>query len=241
MATVTLSQTSLPLNNKFALLEETDQLGNLPSLQSFATRPKNHSRFNSTDTFKSWSVVDSDEEGQDEDLEDDVYTWNPSTDAHGQEPSDLPPPLAVANLDDGFTGISKVLTVHNINSPAAVAMASQGSWLIKGKKIRKPAAAATVETAPHHHNDEEYNTVDTFDDDEDLDIGAEHYLSKSARAVNRRNIRNANARDRKLNEVISAGIPRVKKDYKEIREARWHSKAQKSTDAEYATSGTTRK
>ncbi|KAF9970595.1 hypothetical protein BGZ73_006661 [Actinomortierella ambigua] len=252
MATATLSQTPLPLNNKFALLEETDQLSDLPSLRSFAARPKNHSRLNSTDTLTSWSVVDSDDEQDhhDDDKDEALYTWSSP---NGQDTTELPPPLAVASLDDGFTGISKVLTVQSINGAAAAAVAPQGSWLIKGKKMKKAATAPlTTPTSQeqghlhkHDDNDHDYDDYDDDDDDVyafggDLDSGLEHELSKSARAVNRRNIRVASARDRKLSEVVSTGT-RSKMDYKEVREARWLSKAQKSTDNEYATSGTTRK
>ncbi|KAG0252659.1 hypothetical protein DFQ27_007932 [Actinomortierella ambigua] len=203
----------------------------------------------------SWSVVDSDDEQDlDDDKDEDLYTWCPSTDAHGNSTAELPPPLVVASLDDGFTGISKVLTVQNINGAAAVAMANQGSWLIKGKKMKKATATTgpAPKTAPqeqgclhchddydnHDHDDDSRN--DEYASDDDLDGGLEHELSKSARAVNRRNIRVANARGRKLEEVVDTGA-RSRMDYKEIREARWLSRAQKSTDADYAASGTTRK
>ncbi|CAO3567688.1 unnamed protein product [Mortierella alpina] len=223
--TTLISQTPIAVHNPFALLE---------SEHCAADRISADDELD----LSSWCVVNSpypsddeddedhdnndDDEDEDEDDEHDIiYHWRPSTDHSGAvegSNSILPAPLKLSLLSDGFTNISKVITVKSTNSVLASAPEQRGAWVVKMSKARQNHSS---KNPPPTVTDDNTEALDASraekrkdipersdDDDDDSDEGllymsmTEHELAKSSKASRLKNTRVATHHSRELARAL---------------------------------------
>ncbi|KAF9953368.1 hypothetical protein BGZ70_000269 [Mortierella alpina] len=218
--TTLISQTPIAVRNPFALLE---------SEHCAADRISADDELD----LSTWCVVNSpypsdDEDDEDHDNDEDdehdiIYHWRPSTDSSSAVDSTntiLPSPLKLSLLSDGFTNISKVITVKSTNSVLASAPEHRGAWVVKMSKARQNHSsknppltltddntqALEASRAEKRKDIPERSDDDDGDDSDDQGLlymsMTEHELSKSSKASKLKNTRVATHHSRELARAL---------------------------------------
>ncbi|KAF9987047.1 hypothetical protein BGZ75_001085 [Mortierella antarctica] len=210
--TTIISQTPFAVRNPFALLE---------SEHCAADRISADDELD----LSSWCVVSSPYPSDNEDDDDDdiVYHWHPSTDSSSAVDSTnaaLPAPLRLSLLSDGFTNITKAITVNSTNSLLASAPEHLGAWVVKMSKARQnhssksPTLTSTDDNntqaleASRAEKRKDISERSDNDDDDSSDEGllymsmTEHELSKSSKASKLKNSRVATHHSRELARAL---------------------------------------
>ncbi|KAF9567487.1 hypothetical protein EC968_003210 [Mortierella alpina] len=218
--TTLLSQTPIVVRNPFALLE---------SEHCAADRISADDELD----LSTWCVVnspypsdtednDDDNDHDDDDDDDIIYHWRPETESSSAVDStnpSPPAPLKLSLLSDGFTNISKVITVTSINSVLASAPEHRGAWVVKMSKARQihsskgPTITCTTTDddstqALESNRAEKRKDLSERSDDDDSDGGllymsmTEHELSKSSKASKLKNTRVATHHSRELARAL---------------------------------------
>ncbi|KAF9286665.1 hypothetical protein BGZ68_002667 [Mortierella alpina] len=214
--TTLISQTPIAVRNPYALLE----------YEHSAAAVDRISADDELD-LSTWCVVNSpypsDDEDDDEDHNEDddvIYHWRPSTDSSSSVDSTntmLSAPLKLSLLSDGFTNISKAITVCSTNSILASAPEHRGAWVVKMSKARQIHSTKSLTVTSTDNNiqaheasraEKRKDISERSDDDDDRDEGllymsmTEHELSKSSRASKLQNTRVATHHSRELARAL---------------------------------------
>ncbi|KAF9945654.1 hypothetical protein BGZ72_001132 [Mortierella alpina] len=250
--TALISQTPIAVRNPFALLESehcaTDRVSAEDELD-----------------LSTWCVVNSpypsdseQDDDQDDDDDDIIYHWRPSTDSSAVDNTNanLPEPLRLSSLSDGFTNISKAITVYSTNSALASAPEHRGAWVVKMSKARQNHSSKTSTTTTtttttttdksmpgleasraEKRKDISERSDEDSDDGHDKDEGSllymsmtEHELSKSSKASRLKNTRVATHHSRELARALGCFSEETDKiDKKAVRSRSGKSRSKNRT------------
>ncbi|KAG0358385.1 hypothetical protein BGZ54_010447 [Gamsiella multidivaricata] len=206
---IILPHNPLELRNPYSVLLEPEQQDSTTDICHVYTASKALLiRAMSDDDFdrlsvSSWSVVNSTYASDDDD--DDMVNDEIYIDVSASHLA----PLTVSALSDGFTNISKTMTAASINSSIAVS-ARPDTWVVKVSKKQRQGPSSqhrrpktSTATAPSLYDVVEGGSEEEKSDEEEVYMDmTEHELSKSAKAVNLKNVRLATAHDRELCKAL---------------------------------------